>query len=284
MQFIPYEEIDHRRWNTTVNTAPNGNIYGYYWYLKAVIREWDAIVEQDYESVMPLPRQPLSALELSLLPDLGPYSVHTLNSDRLSRMLDLAQQHMPKSRFPISSRIPDSALPQHHIHTRPYHTLYAIDSYEALEGAYSPSAQAALQALAKHPYKLVANVKPEKIVEVTKKPNTEANTLLRIMYNAMHRGIGWSSGIQSKSDQQFLALSYFLTSHNKIYEIIAQQKDLGARALVTDLVIRNIAGKPMQLISGHEPDTLPHLGFEISEYRDITIGLSKWKQFFRRKT
>ena len=76
LDFVPFEDIDKNKWNGNVHYSPNGNIYGYHWYLKSVIKEWDAIIEGDYQSVMPIPRRPLTAFEQSLLPYLGPYTVN----------------------------------------------------------------------------------------------------------------------------------------------------------------------------------------------------------------
>jgi len=56
-RIVPFAEIEKNKWNGTIHYAINGNIFGYYWFLKAVIGEWDAIVEEDYQSVMPIPIQ-----------------------------------------------------------------------------------------------------------------------------------------------------------------------------------------------------------------------------------
>ena len=77
-KFVPFAEIDKNKWNGTVHYAGHGNPYGYYWYLKAVLKEWDAIVEDDYETVFPIIKTPLSTDEYSLLPSLGPYSVNIM--------------------------------------------------------------------------------------------------------------------------------------------------------------------------------------------------------------
>ncbi len=54
IRFVPQEDIDKTKWNSCVHYAINGNIFGYMWYLNNVAKKWDALVEEDYESVFPL--------------------------------------------------------------------------------------------------------------------------------------------------------------------------------------------------------------------------------------
>lgn len=54
IKYIPSASIDKQKWNDCIDTAVNGLIYGYSWYLDAMADEWDALVLNDYEAVMPL--------------------------------------------------------------------------------------------------------------------------------------------------------------------------------------------------------------------------------------
>lgn len=49
------DQIDTTRWNQCIDTASNGLIYAYSYYLDALSTHWDALVWNDYEAVMPLP-------------------------------------------------------------------------------------------------------------------------------------------------------------------------------------------------------------------------------------
>ncbi|HMO32008.1 MAG TPA: hypothetical protein PKE63_06090 [Lacibacter sp.] len=48
-------EVNTDQWNDCIRQAPNGLIYAYSWYLDAMADNWDALVLNDYEAVMPLP-------------------------------------------------------------------------------------------------------------------------------------------------------------------------------------------------------------------------------------
>ncbi len=54
IQYIKRKDIDHEKWNQCIEQAENGLIYGYSWYLDHLAENWDALVLNDYEVVMPL--------------------------------------------------------------------------------------------------------------------------------------------------------------------------------------------------------------------------------------
>jgi len=48
-------EIDSNKWDQCIDSASNGLIYSYSFYLDQMADHWDAIILNDYEAVMPLP-------------------------------------------------------------------------------------------------------------------------------------------------------------------------------------------------------------------------------------
>ena len=52
IQYLIHNQINQTKWDATI--AECGNIYAYSWYLDIVHPGWDALVEDDYQSVMPL--------------------------------------------------------------------------------------------------------------------------------------------------------------------------------------------------------------------------------------
>jgi hypothetical protein len=54
IKYLQYKEIDKAKWDACISNAPNGLIYGYSFYLDFMAKQWDALVLNDYEAVMPL--------------------------------------------------------------------------------------------------------------------------------------------------------------------------------------------------------------------------------------
>ena len=61
ISYLTYQQINKKKWDACIDTASNGLIYAYSFYLDAMARNWDGLVlstgphlENDYEAVMPL--------------------------------------------------------------------------------------------------------------------------------------------------------------------------------------------------------------------------------------
>jgi hypothetical protein len=55
IQYLSRKEIDTSKWDERIRSASNGRIYSFSFYLDTMADEWDALVLEGYEQVMPLP-------------------------------------------------------------------------------------------------------------------------------------------------------------------------------------------------------------------------------------
>jgi hypothetical protein len=54
IKYLRHTEIDKQRWDDCISNAENGLIYALSWYLDIVSPNWDGLIKDDYEAVMPL--------------------------------------------------------------------------------------------------------------------------------------------------------------------------------------------------------------------------------------
>ncbi len=54
IKHFEYNQIDKAKWDNCIENSVNGTIYAYSWYLDIVSEKWEAIIEDDYKSVLPL--------------------------------------------------------------------------------------------------------------------------------------------------------------------------------------------------------------------------------------
>ena len=54
IQYLTRSQIDTKKWDRCISIAANGHIYAFSVYLDAMSANWDALVLNDYEAVMPL--------------------------------------------------------------------------------------------------------------------------------------------------------------------------------------------------------------------------------------
>ena len=57
IQYLRHKEIDKAKWDACISESFNGRIYACSWYLDIMSPGWDALIEGDYERVMPLTRK-----------------------------------------------------------------------------------------------------------------------------------------------------------------------------------------------------------------------------------
>ncbi len=248
LDFVPFEDIDKNKWNGNVHYSPNGNIYGYHWYLKSVIKEWDAIIEGDYQSVMPIPRRPLTAFEQSLLPYLGPYTVNGYSAQRAQSFYMTWKEHSKNSYYGFNDRfgklieVEDEKLIVKHRH---YINLQL--TYDQITEKYQSKAHQLLNDATLQTFVYGSDIKPETLIENENLNDAEKSILYRIMYNAIQRSVGWSLQVVNK-ESGAVAKAFFISDKSGIYEIFSSsQNDETNHLLMLDTLIRSNAGKPMRL-------------------------------------
>ena len=55
IHYLKRHQIDDIKYDTCIDLATNSRVYAYSWYLDIVADNWDALILNDYEAVMPLP-------------------------------------------------------------------------------------------------------------------------------------------------------------------------------------------------------------------------------------
>lgn len=55
IRYLKHNEIDFNKWNACIEASPQGLAYHLSWYLDITSPGWEALVDGDYENIMPLP-------------------------------------------------------------------------------------------------------------------------------------------------------------------------------------------------------------------------------------
>lgn len=262
IKLIKNEDIDKVKWNSCVHYANNGNVFGYKWFLDHVAKDWDGLVEGDYESVFPLVWRKglLGGKELHqppLMRELGLYSINALSTKRIESFLNAIPDEYKSIEIVVNEQI---NLPKNHdfkVEELYNHQLLLTESYDILQNNYTNDIKEKLAIASANQLISNTNIKPEKVADFYRKyakdrRSLERNfhALQRIMYNVLHRGWGFASGIQDENGE-LLAVNFFIYSHNKVLSLIPIESprgaEFGALPLLFDMLMRTHAGRPMIL-------------------------------------
>jgi hypothetical protein len=261
IRYIPREEIDKTKWNSCVHYAANGNIFGYMWFLDHVGKDWDALVEGDYESVFPLVwrKRPLGKKELIQpywMRELGLYSTHVLSKPRMKAFLEAIPDEYSRVAIHLNEQnfVPEAEgfrmLPQTN-----YQLLLQPD-YEAIADAFSKDWFLQLGKAEKAGLLPVSNLKPERLADFFRQygqgrdREARSHALLRIIYNVLHRGWGFATGMSDRAGE-LLAANFFIYSHGKVLSLCPvvspKGKEAGALESLFHTLIQTHAGRPLLL-------------------------------------
>lgn len=291
IRYIPFEEIDKVKWNSCVHYAVNSEVSGYYWWLKAAVKEWDALVEGDYESVLPLfYKNDIWGRKTLYQPDLigrvGIQSIHILSRTRimeiLNRIPNLTSVQMTLNEMNVIP--PDFTSPAFQ---KKGWRILLNKSLENIRNYYQDGILKAIGDELPEGYFFQMMMKPEEIVNFAKKNNQlpyEEHATLRILYNLLHRGTLVSTVIldDEKKPVALLTFTYHLKKIKVLLSVQNQKgKSLCAIHRMYDHVFNLHQNKPMmfEFFSGDQ-NVASDLGAEFYKYWEITHSdtLGNWSK------
>lgn len=96
IEYIAHKNLDIAKYDTCIEQSINVRIYAYSWYLDCVADNWDALVLNNYEAVMPLSRRRKYGLnyiyQIPWVQQLGIFSKDNIDERLIHNFID----HIPK--------------------------------------------------------------------------------------------------------------------------------------------------------------------------------------------
>jgi len=91
IKHLLHNEIDYTRWDTCVSKSCNQLSYAYSWYLDIVSPNWEALVSDNYEFIMPLPIKKKYGISYLVQPiltqQLGIFSEHIIEQSIVNKFI-----------------------------------------------------------------------------------------------------------------------------------------------------------------------------------------------------
>jgi len=92
IRYLNNNEINRNKWDEAISVSFNGNVYAYSWFLDEACYTWDALVEDDYDRVMPLPICKKMGIQVIYMPELienlGVFSTTKLNDTVVTNFIN----------------------------------------------------------------------------------------------------------------------------------------------------------------------------------------------------
>lgn len=255
--FIQRQDLDKAKWNRCISEAGNGAIYAYSFYLDAMADNWDALVLNDYETVMPLPWRKKWGItylyQPFLVAQLGVFG-HTISKETLALFLRAVPQKYRYWDFSLNTQnlLPVKDFP---LYQRMNYVLPLHQAYEEIYKGYRENIRRNIKKSISYGGQVTKDISIDAITDLTKQQAKEITekdfaAFATLYHQLEQKGMAKTYGIVSASGD-LLASAAFLFSHNRTYYILVGNhpngRTLGASHALIDAFIQDHAGQNLLL-------------------------------------
>jgi hypothetical protein len=292
--YLTHKEIDFEKYDRCIDLSLNGIVYAYSWYLDMVTDDWDILVEDDYKSVMPLPKRKKFGIHYIYQPffvqQLGVFSVVPVTDDVCQAFLKAIPNHF---RY-IDTNLNTCNIVSEHgaiaMRSLPTYELDISLSYGQLRSEYASNTLRNLKKAKRYDLFIARHGRPETIIDTfrqnrgkTLKSFSERDyqVLKHLIYSGIHRGMVTIYSAYTR-ENNFCAGMVFYRSHNKSILLFSGSdqaaRENGAMFLLVDSFIKDHAGQQLVLdFEGSSDKNLARFysGFGSKEYVFLQIRMNR---------
>ena len=300
IRYLTHNQIDTQRWDDCIAQSHDGLVYAWSWYLDLVHPNWEALVEDDYERVMPLTGNKKFGINYLFQPFFTQkFDVFGKNEVSEAKIEEFFEAIPNKFKF-AEIRINKS------YDTNKSRTAYKIEShrnielslnqdYSVISENYHSNTKRNLAKAKKEGLQIVEDTKPSVIIELFRKNrgkdikkwgDKEYNRLTNLVDTAKKHGSCMVLGAKN-IDNQIVAGAFFMTGHNKIVFLFSgsdeSNKENHGLTFLLDHVIEKFSGTENILdFEGSDNDGLARFykGFGGDEKYYTGIRFNKLNKIF----
>lgn len=275
IQLIHRKNINIQKWNRCIELATNGMPYAYHWYLDAVTGEqWEALVVNDYETVMPLPyNRKLIGLKQVYHPfftqQLGVFSTKPIHLDVITSFFESIPHSYVRFYSQVNFANPIENLDfGFQIETRNNFILPLNQPYETLYASFSKGIKYSIKKGIKwqhHREQLdvetfISFFEKSEIPDMKKIMGQLKRILKPLLPAIEQRGIGYPVGLFSK-EGHLLAALFLLKSHGRLIYLLSRSTQEGKKKRAMAFLIHSIIKEhaEMPYIFDFEGSNIPSL-------------------------
>lgn len=274
IQYLQRKQVDEAKWNRCIDAASNGLVYAYTHYLDCMSDNWDALVLNDYEALMPLPWRKKAGMHYLYQPfltaQLGVFG-NGLYAELLQRFFAAVPKKFRYWEFSLNHEnlfpVDDFSLYQ-----RSNYVLSLQPPYEQLYKSYRENIRRNIKKCREYGCVPTTDVNIEAVIALTKlqakeTPDKDFENFQRLYKQLAQNGKAKTYGVLSASGE-LLASCVFFFSHSRAYYILVGNhpngRTLGASHALIDAFIKDHAGQ--DLLLDFEGSDIRNLAFFYSSF------------------
>lgn len=239
IRYLKNDEIDRIKWDRCIDKSFNGIIYAYSWYLDVVSEGWQALIEGDYETIMPLPAKRKVGINYLSQPlftqQLGVFSVSNLSMVKVTKFIESIPSQFRLIEINLNSYNSFCFKVPEYIMNKNYE-LDLISDYQSIKKSYSTNLQRNLKKAQENKLELRKNINPELIInlfkanrgsELKKMKSRHYQIFSSVIKECISRGKGHTFGVYKNNE--ILAGATFIYSHGKVIFLFSGLNETGKK-------------------------------------------------------
>jgi hypothetical protein len=262
IRYLKHNEIDKLKWDKCINLSFNGIFYAYSWYLDIVSYQWDALVLDDYQAVMPLTIQKTISFSSIKQPQyasqLGIFTSKLLTNIMVDEFLSFTSSKFKRVEVSLNS-FNNTNHSKYSIKKEFTFQLDLILPYKSIYKNFDSKTKRCIQNYKVNMVQVMKQVNLKDFLllkkNTSKEPITfeELNILRRIIPFAVSHKIGEIIGAYNDKNE-LVSASFFIKSHEKSINLVSANSDegieLNAHIAIFDYYIKENAEQPITLDFG----------------------------------
>lgn len=257
--YLENSEIDRKKWDECIRNSCNGTLYSWSWYLDLACTGWEALVTENYDTVMPLPVRKKYNFRYLYQPffvqQLGVFSINVITEETVRTFIENIPSEIKYADYNFNFR--NSIIPERHslINNTTYH-LDLIPEYDIISRNYPENTRRNIRKAEQGKLRITKGLKADAIIAF--KQRTAKADIDDDGYNRLRRIVSYSIDNNSgeiygafTSSNELCAAAFFAYSHQYAYMLVAASDDAGkensAMFLLIDTYIREHSGKNITL-------------------------------------
>ena len=258
IKYLKHSEIDLVKWDDRIRDSQNGIIYAYSWYLDIVCKNWGALTEGNYETVMPLTAGKKLGINYLYPPygtqQLGVFSKEKLSEQKVKDFLDAIPALYKYIEINLNTAHPPLLWRGVRGEVKLTHELSLNNPYETLHQHFSENTKRNLKKANKHGLQILKNIAPVEVIkmfrenrgkQLDKLTDKHYGILKKLINECIKRKCGKVWGV-ADANNKLCAGAFFVESNNKIIFLFSganeKAKENAALPFLIDRCVSEHAG------------------------------------------
>jgi len=254
IQYLTQKQIDKKKWDACIAGSSNGLIYGYSFYLDALAMQWDALVLNDYEAVMPLTWNRKYGIKYlyqpPLTPQLGIFAVSPVTEKLIDGFIQQANKHFRFAEIFLNYSNTHPAFTACRNYVLPLN-----NSYDSIRSSYKTNLLRNLKKTEQFAFRYVENFNLQEALLLhqlqysERTPHVKNEDYSHFEKLCMHLAQKKEVLLRAIFDKEntLLAVTVLLFKKNRLYLIepttLEAGKNLQANHFLIDAIIQEFSGK-----------------------------------------